>query len=96
MQYSSEMGLFSLSKTRERIPAKRKLMKEDKLLARNIKRLRKSRGMTQGELSDLLAMNELYIAQIEAGQQGLSLQVIYRIAKVFNVPLKDLFSFESI
>ena len=89
------MKLFQLQKTRERIPARRKLMKEDKLLARNIKRLRKGRGLTQEELSDLLAMNELYIAQIEAGQQGLSLPVVYRVAKVFNVPLKDLFSFEN-
>jgi len=49
--------------------------------------------MTQKQLSDLLAMNDLYIGQIEAGQQGLSLPVVYRIAKVFNVPLKDLFDF---
>jgi len=69
------------------------VMKEDKLLARNIKRLRISRKMTQKQLSDLLAMNDLYIAQIESGQQGLSLPVVYRIARVFNVPLKNLFDF---
>lgn len=87
------MKLFKLPKTKGRVSAKRKVMKEDKLLARSIKRLRKSRKMTQKELSDLLAMNDLYVGQVEAGQQGLSLPVVYRIAKVFNVPLKDLFDF---
>ena len=87
------MGLFKLPKTKKRVSLKRKVMKEDKLLARNIKRLRKSRKMTQKQLSDLLAMNDLYIGQIEAGQQGLSLPVVYWIAKVFNVPLKELFDF---
>ena len=80
-------------KTEKRVSLKRKVMKEDKLLARNIKRLRISRKMTQKQLSDLLAMNDLYIAQIESGQQGLSLPVVYRIARVFNVPLKDVFDF---
>ena len=87
------MKLFQLQKTEKRVSLQRKVMKEDRLLARNIKRLRKSRKMTQKQLSDLLAMNDLYIGQIEAGQQGLSLPVVYRIAKVFNVPLKDLFDF---
>ena len=87
------MKLFKLPKTEKRVSLKRKVMKEDKLLARNIKRLRISRKMTQKQLSDLLAMNDLYIAQIESGQQGLSLPVVYRIARVFNVPLKNLFDF---
>lgn len=87
------MKLFKSLKTEKRVSLKRKVMKEDKLLARNIKRLRISRKMTQKQLSDLLAMNDLYIAQIESGQQGLSLPVVYRIARVFNVPLKDVFDF---
>ena len=87
------MGLFGLSKTKERIPARRKLIKEDALLARRIKQLRKARGLTQEELSDLLGKNTSYITQVEAEQQGLSLPMIYRIAKVFNISLKDFFSF---
>ncbi len=87
------MGLFGLSKTEERIPARRKLTKEDKLLARKIKQLRKSRGLTQGELSDLIGMNTSYITQVETGQQGLSLPMVYRLAKVFDVSLENLFSF---
>jgi Predicted transcriptional regulators len=87
------MGLFGSRKTKERTPARRKLTKEDALIARKIKQLRKARGLTQEELSDLLGMNISYITQVEAEQQGLSLPMIYRIAKVFHVSLKDFFSF---
>jgi transcriptional regulator with XRE-family HTH domain len=74
-------------------PARRKLIREDVLLAQRIKQLRKERGLTQEELSDILGMNTLYITQVEAKQQGLSLPMVYRIAKVLNVPLRELFSF---
>lgn len=68
-------------------------MKEDALLAYRIKQLRKASGLSQEELSDLLGMNILYITKVEAKQQGLSLPMVYRIAKVFHVSLKDFFSF---
>ena len=93
MQYSVSMGLFQRSKPKERKLAKRKLMREDRLLARRIKQLRQDRGLTQEELSDLLGMNTLYITQVEAKQQGVSLPMIYRIAKIFNVSLQEFFTF---
>jgi putative transcriptional regulator len=80
---------------KERKPARRKLAKEDLLLADRIKQLRKERGLTQEELSDILAMNPLYITQVEAKQTGLSLPMAYRIAKVLGISLSELFSFEQ-
>ena len=85
------MKLFRLPKAKERTPARRKLTKEDALLARRIKQLRKARGLTQEELSDVLGMNISYITQVEAEQQGISLPMVYRLAKVFHVSLKDFF-----
>jgi DNA-binding XRE family transcriptional regulator len=87
------MKLFSLPKDKAKKPARRKLAKEDVLLAARITQLRKARGLTQEELSDILGMNTLYITQVEAKQQGVSLPMVYRIAKVLNVPLRELFSF---
>src|SRR5258708_31753412 len=87
------MKLFSLQKDKAKKPARRKLAKEDVLLAERIKQMRKERGLTQEELSDILGMNTLYITQVEAKQQGVSLPMVYRIAKVFNLPLRELFSF---
>ena len=92
--YSKEwMKLFSLPKDKAKKPARRKMAKEDVHLAERIKQLRKERGLTQEELSDILGMNVLYITQVEAKQQGVSLPMVYRIAKVFHVPLRELFSF---
>jgi Predicted transcriptional regulators len=79
----------------ERTPARRKLTKEDKFIAQRIKQLRKARGLTQEELSEILAMNTSYITQVEAGHQGLSLPMIYLVTKIFHLSLKDFFSFEN-
>ena len=68
------------------------MTKEDVLLAERIKRLRREREWTQAELSDLLGMNTSYITQVEAKQQGLSLPMVYRLAKVFHLSLKEFFS----
>jgi transcriptional regulator with XRE-family HTH domain len=82
------MGLFSFNQP-GRKPARRELTKEDVLLAKRIKQLRRERGLTQAELSDLLGMNTSYITQVEAKQQGLSLPMVYRLAKIFHLSLHD-------
>lgn len=91
--YGVTMQLFPRQKTKSKEPARRKLTKEDILIAQRIKQLRKERKLTQEELSDILGMNALYITMVEAKQQGVSLPMIYRIAKVFNLSLKEFFSF---
>jgi transcriptional regulator with XRE-family HTH domain len=65
---------------------RRQLSKEDVLLAKQIAKFRKARGLTQEELSDILAMNPLYITMVENKQQGLSLPMVYRIARAFPNP----------
>ena len=88
------MKLFQLPNIKaKKRPARRELMKEDVLLAKRIKRLRRERGLTQEELSDLLGMNTSYITQVEAKQQGLSLPMVYRLAKIFHLSLQEFFSF---
>ena len=88
------MKLFQLPKNKaKKRPARREFMKEDVLLAKRIKRLRRERGLTQEELSDLLGMNTSYITQVEAKLQGLSLPMVYRLAKVFHLSLQEFFSF---
>jgi transcriptional regulator with XRE-family HTH domain len=87
------MGLFPFKPATPEKPARRDLIKEDVLLAQRIKQLRRDRGFTQEELSDLLGMNASYITQVEAKQQGLSLPVIYRLTKIFHLSLQEFFSF---
>lgn len=61
---------------------RRNLKREDKQLANQIRALRTTQGMTQEELSARLGLS-----------RGLSLPVVYRIAKVFGVRVRDLFRF---
>ena len=93
MCHTRPMKLFPFKQSPAKKPARRELIKEDVLLAQRIKQLRRERGLTQEELSDLLGMNTSYITQVEARQQGLSLPMVYRLAKVFHLSLKEFFSF---
>ncbi len=81
------MGIFSDdSKTRE-------LKKEDYLLAEKIQKFRRERGMTQEELSEKIGRNSSYIAYVETNRRGVSLPVVYKLARVLKVRLRDLFDF---
>ena len=91
--HTRPMKLFPFTQSPAKKPARRELTKEDVLLAQRIKQLRQERGLTQEELSDLLGMNTSYITQVEARQQGLSLPMVYRLAKVFHLSLQEFFSF---
>ena len=93
MCHTHPMKLFPFKQSPAKKPARRALIKEDVLLAQRIKQLRRERGLTQEELSDLLGMNTSCITQVEARQQGLSLLMVYRLAKVFHLSLKEFFSF---
>ena len=86
------MKLFFNKKNPKQKTGRRELSKEDSLLAQRIKQLRRERGITQEELSDLLGMNTSYITQVEAKQQGLSLPMMYRLAKIFHLSLQEFFS----
>jgi len=83
------MGFFT---TKEKDNT-RKLSKEDALLAEKIQRVRRERNITQEDLSLKLGRNPSYIAYIETGRRGLSLPMVYKLARVLKIKLKDLFDF---
>jgi putative transcriptional regulator len=58
----------------------------------DIKTLRFLSGeMTQGELGDAVGVTRQTIAAIEQGKYSPSLEVAFRIARVFGKPLEDVF-----
>lgn len=75
----------------EQATKRRKLTREDKKLAKRIRELRIERGLTQEELSGLLGASLSYIAYIETHRRGLSLPMLYKVAKVLSVPMAKLF-----
>ena len=65
-------------------------------IANTIRRLRFEAGeMTQEELGKRIGMTRQTIAAIEQGKYSPSLEAAFRIAKVFGVPITDVFQWEG-
>lgn len=50
-------------------------------------------GMTQAQLADQLDVTRQTIIAIEKGKYSPSLEMAFRIARVFGVPLEDVFQY---
>ena len=62
------------------------------IVGKNIKRIRKEKGLTQVQLADLVGYNDGTIANIEnSSYQAFSLEFIYVISKMLNVPIEEFF-----
>jgi transcriptional regulator with XRE-family HTH domain len=62
------------------------------ILARNVSRLRRQKGLTQEELAFEAKIDLTYMGGIERGRRNPSLLVMVRIAKALSVPLPKLLS----
>jgi transcriptional regulator with XRE-family HTH domain len=54
-----------------------------------VRRLRKSKGITQLELAELLGVGRSYLSQIERGMRDPGLRLIKSIADGLTIPLHD-------
>ena len=62
------------------------------IVGKNIKRIRKEKGLTQVQLADLIQYNEGTIANIEnSSYQTFSLEFLYVISKTLNVDMAEFF-----
>jgi len=60
-----------------------------------IRDLRGARSMTQQELADLIGVTRQTVNAIEGDKYSPSLEVAFRIAHVFGVPLEAVFQYEA-
>jgi putative transcriptional regulator len=51
--------------------------------------------MTQGELADRIGVTRQTVNAIEQGKYSPSLEVAFKIALVFQVPLEDVFQYQD-
>lgn len=74
-----------------------KRINEFRLLGLNIAYYRKLRGLTQAELAEATNLSRTHISNIEApnGKTSISLNKLFDIADVLEVPVKDLFDFRD-
>lgn len=64
------------------------------LLGARIKELRKSRGLSQNELSERIGIDAKHLSRIEVGNSYPSLDTLERISQSLGVEIKDVFEFE--
>ncbi len=64
-----------------------------RLVGRRVRQLRLARGLTQEDMCRF-GFDEKYYQRIEYGQKNISLKTLNRLAKAFEIPVSDLFSFD--
>lgn len=74
-----------------------KRINEFRLLGLTIAYYRKLRGLRQAELAEATNLSRTHISNIEApnGKTSISLNKLFDIADVLEVPVKDLFDFRD-
>ncbi len=61
------------------------------ILGENIRNLRVGKGWTQVYLADRLQITAPFLAQIESGKRGTSLELVESVAELFEIPIASLF-----
>lgn len=56
-----------------------------------IKELRKQKKYSQEQLANLASINKSYISQIENGKTKVSLEIMNKLAKAFEIEINKLF-----
>ena len=59
-----------------------------------IRELRADRSMTQQELADLIGVTRQTVIAIEGDKYSPSLEVAFRVSRVFGVPLEQVFRYD--
>lgn len=65
-------------------------MNEATRLGKNLKRIRKAKDISQGEISRILDLDKGFISNIEAGKTNPTLATIAKIAKAVGVSVGEL------
>jgi len=69
-------------------------MEESKrLLGARIKELRKTKGLSQEKIAEIVGVDPKHISRIEVGKSYPSLDTLEKIAKALGMELKDFFEF---
>ncbi|MDQ0058714.1 helix-turn-helix transcriptional regulator [Paenibacillus harenae] len=65
-------------------------------ISNNVRNLRfNHHEMTQQQLADQVGVTRQTIVAIEKGKYSPSLELAFRIARVFKLPLEDVFTYEG-
>lgn len=62
-----------------------------KLVGRNAARIRREKGLTQEQLSDLCGLSQQYLSGLEQGRRNPTVVTVYEIASALGVSHLELF-----
>ncbi len=60
-----------------------------------IEEIRKEKGINQDELAKTLGVSRQTISSLERGRYNPSITLAYKIAKLFNLTIEDVFIFDD-
>lgn len=60
-----------------------------------VKELRENYSMTQDKLGDLVGVSRITIISLEKGKYNPSIMLAYKISKMFNLTIEEVFFFED-
>jgi transcriptional regulator with XRE-family HTH domain len=61
-----------------------------KVVGERIKKLRKTKGLTQDELAERTGLNRVHLYRLESGKQSMTLRTLKLIADTLDVRVRDL------
>lgn len=70
-------------------------LKKYKLLGLNISFYRRKKGLTQEQLAEAVGIDRTHVGKFETARAGVSLDVLFQIADVLEVPVHKLFEFRE-
>lgn len=65
-------------------------MNESEKLGKNLKHIRTTKGISQGEISRILEVDKSFVSNIENGKTNPTLSTIAKIAKAIGVSVGEL------
>lgn len=66
------------------------------MLETKIHELRRSKHMSQSELAEMVGVRRGTITSLESGKYNPSLKLAMKIAKVFDMPVEEVFYFDDL
>lgn len=65
-------------------------------LGKNLRRLRKEKGLTQESLYLESGISRSHIAMIETGKRDITISALFKISRALNITLDKIFDFDDL
>lgn len=62
-------------------------------LGANIRKLRKSKSLSQNELAEILDISREHLAKIETAKRRISIKLLFKLSDALQVTEKDIFDY---